>query len=133
MQKFWKVSMKLKKYDSINVIPFIDVLLVLLTIVLMTSTFISKGIIPISLPTASSAQNLKVNKEIIIVIKDDGTLFCNNNIEGLNNIQEHILQFPKDTAIHINSDKNAKFEVFVSVLDMLKRYEYENISIVTKK
>ena len=125
--------MKLKKFDSINVIPFIDVLLVLLTIVLMTSTFISKGIIPISLPTASSAQNLKVNKEIIIVIKDDGTLFCNNNIEGLNNIQEHILQFPKDTAIHINSDKNAKFEVFVSVLDMLKRYEYENISIVTKK
>ena len=133
MQKFWKVCMKLKKYDSINVIPFIDVLLVLLTIVLMTSTFISKGIIPISLPTASSAQNPKVNKEIIIVIKDDGRLFCNNNIEGLNNIQEHILQFPKDTAIHINSDKNAKFEVFVSVLDMLKRYEYENISIVTKK
>ena len=133
MQKFWKVCMKLKKYDSINVIPFIDVLLVLLTIVLMTSTFISKGIIPISLPTTSSAQNLKVNKEIIIVIKDDGTLFCNNNIEGLNNIQEHILQFPKDTAIHINSDKNAKFEVFVSVLDVLKRYEYENISIVTKK
>lgn len=133
MQKFWKVCMKLKKYDSINVIPFIDVLLVLLTIVLMTSTFISKGIIPISLPTASNAQNLKVNKEIIIVIKDDGTLFCNNNIEGLNNIQEHILQFPKDTAIHINSDKNIKFEVFVSVLDMLKRYEYENISIVTKK
>ena len=133
MQKFWKVCMKLKKYDSINVIPFIDVLLVLLTIVLMTSTFISKGIIPISLPTASSAQNLKVNKEIIIVIKDDGRLFCNNNIEGLNNIQEHILQFPKDTPIHINSDKNAKFEVFVSVLDVLKRYEYENISIVTKK
>ena len=125
--------MKLKKYDSINVIPFIDVLLVLLAIVLLTSTFITKGIIPISLPTASSAQNPKVNKEIIIVIKDDGRLFCNNNIEGLNNIQEHILQFPKDTAIHINSDKNAKFEVFVSVLDMLKRYEYENISIVTKK
>lgn len=133
MQKFWKVCMKLKKYDSINVIPFIDVLLVLLTIVLMTSTFISKGIIPISLPTASNAQNLKINKEVIIVIKDDGRLFCNNNIEGLNNIQKHILQFPKDTAIHINSDKNAKFEVFVSVLDMLKRYEYENISIVTKK
>ena len=133
MQKFWKVIMKLKKYDSINVIPFIDVLLVLLTIVLMTSTFITKGIIPISLPKASNAENLKVNKEIIIVIKDDGTLFCNNNIEGLKNIEEHILQFPKDTPIHINSDKNSKFEIFVSVLDMLKRYEYSNISIVTEK
>ena len=125
--------MKLKKYDSINVIPFIDVLLVLLTIVLMTSTFISKGIIPISLPTASNADNIKVNKEIIIIIKDDGTLFCNNDIQGLENIKNHILQFPKDTPIHINSDKNAKFEIFVSVLDILKQYEYSNISIVTKK
>ena len=105
MQKFWKVFMKLKKYDSINVIPFIDVLLVLLTIVLMTSTFISKGIIPISLPTATNANNLKVDKEIIIVIKEDGTIYCNNFIEGLDKIKEHILQFPKDTPIHINSDK----------------------------
>ena len=125
--------MKLKKYDSINVIPFIDVLLVLLTIVLMTSTFISKGIIPISLPRASNADNIKVNKEIIIIIKEDGKLFCNNYIEGLDNIKEHILQFSKDTPIHINSDKNAKFDIFVSVLDMLKQYEYSSISIVTKK
>ena len=125
--------MKLKKYDSINVIPFIDVLLVLLTIVLMTSTFISKGIIPISLPKASNADNIKVNKEIIIIIKEDGKLFCNNYIEGLDNIKEHILQFPKDTPIHINSDRNAKFDIFVSVLNMLKQYEYSSISIVTKK
>ena len=133
MLKLWRVYMKLKKYDSINVIPFIDVLLVLLTIVLMTSTFISKGIIPISLPRASNADNIKVNKEIIIIIKEDGTLYCNNDIEGLDNIKEHILQFPKDTPIHINSDKNAKFDIFVSVLDMLKQYEYSSISIVTKK
>lgn len=125
--------MKLKKYDSINVIPFIDVLLVLLTIVLLTSTFISKGIIPISLPHASNADYLKVNKEIIIIIKEDGSFYCNNFIEGLDNIKTHILQFPKDTPIHINSDKNAKFETFVSILDMLKQYEYSNISIVTKK
>lgn len=125
--------MKLKKYDSINVIPFIDVLLVLLAIVLLTSTFITRGIIPISLPNASNADNIKVNKEIIITIKEDGTLLCNNDIDGLNNIQEHVLQFPKDTPIHINSDKNAKFEAFVSILNMLKKYEYQNISIVTKK
>ncbi len=133
MQKFLRVNMKLKKYDSINVIPFIDVLLVLLTIVLMTSTFISKGIIPIALPTASNADNLKVNKEIIVVIKEDGTIYCNNFIGGLDNIKEHILQFSKDTPIHINSDKNARFETFVSILDMLKANNYSNISIVTKK
>ncbi len=125
--------MKLKKYDSINVIPFIDVLLVLLAIVLLTSTFISKGIIPISLPKGKHADNIKVNKEIIIVIKEDGTIYCNNNIQGLDEIQNHILQFPKDTAVHINSDKNSKFQDFVLVLDMLKKDEFTNISIVTKK
>lgn len=133
MQKYWKANMKLKKFDSINVIPFIDVLLVLLAIVLMTSTFISKGIIPVSLPSAQNSTNMKVNKEIVVVIKEDGKLFCNSDIEGLENISNHILQFPKDTPIHINSDKNAKFDVFVSVLDMLKKYEYSNISIVTEK
>lgn len=133
MQKYWKANMKLKKFDSINVIPFIDVLLVLLAIVLLTSTFISKGIIPISLPKAANADNIKVNKEIIIVIKEDGALYCNNNIEGLENIKTHILQFPKETPIHINSDKNAKFEIFVSLLDMLKKEDFANISIVTKK
>ena len=53
MLKLWRVYMKLKKYDSINVIPFIDVLLVLLAIVLLTSTFITKGIIPVALPSHS--------------------------------------------------------------------------------
>lgn len=125
--------MKLKKFDSINVIPFIDVLLVLLTIVLLTSTFISKGIIPVSLPDAKSASNIKEKKEIIITIKKDNTIFAGKNISGLEDIKKHILLLPKDTPIHINSDKDSKFETFVQVLDMLKEYEYSNISIVTKK
>lgn len=126
--------MKLKKYDSINVIPFIDVLLVLLTIVLMTSTFITKGIIPISLPKASNSENLKKpNKEIVLVIQENGEIFYENKIESLQSIEKIILQSPTDTPIHINTDKNTKFESFVQVLDMLKKDNYTNISIVTKK
>ena len=125
--------MKLKKFDSINVIPFIDVLLVLLTIVLLTSTFISKGIIPVSLPNANNANDIKVNKEVVITIKKDNTLHVNKDITGLENIQEHILNLPKNTPIHINSDKDSKFEAFVSVLDMLKKHDYLNVSIVTEK
>ena len=123
--------MKLKKFDSINVIPFIDVLLVLLTIVLMTSTFISKGIIPITLPNASNSNDIKVKKEISIFIKKDNKILV-DKLEGIQAIEEFILTSSKDTAIHIKSDKDAKFEVFVKVLDMLKKHEYTNISIVTK-
>ena len=125
--------MKLKKYDSINVIPFIDVLLVLLAIVLLTSTFISKGIIPISLPNASNADNLKPDKEIILVIQENGEILYENKVEILEDVERIILLSSKETPIHINTDKNTKFESFVQVLDMLKKHNYSNVSIVTKK
>ena len=125
--------MKLKKYDSINVIPFIDVLLVLLAIVLLTSTFITKGIIPVSLPSSNSADNLKQDKEIILVIQENGDLFIEDRPETLENIEQIILKSSKETPIHINTDKNSKFESFVQVLDMLKKHSYSNVSIVTKK
>lgn len=125
--------MKLKKYDSINVIPFIDVLLVLLAIVLLTSTFITRGIIPISLPNASNADNLKPDKEIILVIQESGEILLENKIEILEDVEKIILQSSKETPIHINTDKNTKFESFVQVLDMLKKHNYSNVSIVTKK
>jgi biopolymer transport protein ExbD len=125
--------MKLKKYDSINVIPFIDVLLVLLAIVLLTSTFITKGIIPVSLPSSNSADNLKPDKEIILVIQENGDLFIEDRPETLENIEQIVLKSSKETPIHINTDKNSKFESFVQVLDMLKKHSYSNVSIVTKK
>ena len=125
--------MKLKKYDSINVIPFIDVLLVLLAIVLLTSTFITKGIIPVSLPNSNNADNLKPDKEIILVIQENGDLFIEDRPETLENIEQIILKSSKETPIHINTDKNSKFESFVQVLDMLKKHSYSNVSIVTKK
>ncbi|MCR1816225.1 TonB system transport protein ExbD [Aliarcobacter butzleri] len=125
--------MKLKKYDSINVIPFIDVLLVLLAIVLLTSTFITRGIIPISLPNASNADNLKPDKEVIIVIQEDGQLMIEDQPATLESIESEILQKTVETPIHINTDKNTRFESFVQVLDMLKKNNYSNVSIVTKK
>ncbi|MCK9257162.1 MAG: TonB system transport protein ExbD [Sulfurospirillaceae bacterium] len=125
--------MKLQKFDSINVIPFIDVLLVLLAIVLLTSTFITKGIIPISLPDANSADKLKPDKEIVIVINEQGELFLDDKLVVLQNIELAILDKSKDTPVHLNTDKKTKFESFVNVLDMLKKNEFSNVSIVTKR
>ncbi|HRL09298.1 MAG TPA: biopolymer transporter ExbD, partial [Aliarcobacter sp.] len=44
-----------------------------------------------------------------------------------------LLEKSKDTPIHLNTDKETKFEHFVNVLDMLKKNEFSNVSIVTKK
>ena len=125
--------MKLQKFDSINVIPFIDVLLVLLAIVLLTSTFITKGIIPVALPNSSNASSLKPDKEMVIVINEQGELVFEDAPIVLENIELAIINKSKDTPVHINTDKNTKFEAFVNVLDLLKKNEFSNVSIVTKK
>ncbi len=48
--------MEEKEFDYINVIPLVDVMLVLLTIVLTTSSFIATGRIPVELPRASRSR-----------------------------------------------------------------------------
>ena len=46
-----------QEFNYINVIPFVDIMLVLLTIILTTSTFVTTGILPISLPKVSRSRD----------------------------------------------------------------------------
>ena len=86
-----------------------------------------------SLPNSNNADSLKPDKEIVLVIQENGDLFIEDKPETLGNIEQIILKSSKETPIHINTDKNTKFESFVQVLDMLKKHNYSNVSIVTKK
>jgi len=45
-----------KRFDEINVIPFIDIMLVLLVMVLTTATFIKQGVITVEFPEAASSK-----------------------------------------------------------------------------
>lgn len=51
-----------KRFDQINVIPFIDIMLVLLVMVLTTATFIKQGIIPVDLPEAKKSGQRREEK-----------------------------------------------------------------------
>ncbi|WP_281951279.1 TonB system transport protein ExbD [Nitrosophilus kaiyonis] len=124
--------MKIKKFDSINVIPFIDIMLVLLVIVLTTATFIAKGSIPLDLPKGESSKSLPI-KKIEISITKDGKIFYNNKEVSLEKLKNLLKNVNKKDNILIRTDKNSKFEYFVSVIDILKAKGIDNISIVTVK
>jgi len=123
--------MKIKRFDSINVIPFIDIMLVILVIVLTTATFISKGKIPISLPSAKSAKVDK-KKSLNIKITKDGKIYINEKVILKENFAQQIETFDKNSSVKISCDKDLKFEDFVYILDSLKLKEFNNIGIVTK-
>ena len=65
--------------DQINVIPLVDVMLVLLVIVLTTATFISSGQIPVNLAKAKEVGARK-DAPIIITLTADGALFLSNKL-----------------------------------------------------
>lgn len=126
-------NVKVKKFESINVVPFIDIMLVLLVIVLTTATFVAKGIIHVELPSASSSVKQDDTKIINITIKQNGELFFDDKQISMNEFDTDIAKYEAKTPVNINCDKEAKFDLFVVLVDKLKEKNFNNIGIVTKK
>jgi biopolymer transport protein ExbD len=124
--------MTIKKFDSINVVPFIDIMLVLLVIVLTTATFVAKGIIPIDLSEAKSDQKLKDDTILTITIKEDGNIYFDKAMIRFEDMDTKLANYKKMVPISLNCDKNAKFDYFVKVIDLLKEKGYKNLGIITK-
>ncbi len=122
-----------KKFDEINVIPFIDIMLVLLVMVLTTATFVKTGVIPVELPEAKKATKEKPKKELTIYIKANGETYIDKEKVNQEELKNRLSSIPKDQTVVLRSDKNAKFQDFVTVMDILKGIGHENLYIVTKQ
>jgi len=116
--------MEEKEFDYINVIPLVDIMLVLLTIVLVTATFIVQGNIPIKLPSAKYTENKNI-KSYQIIINKDGEIFFENKKMRLEELEGLIKSIDKNSQISIFADKSAKVQSLVYVLDILKKYDFK--------
>jgi len=121
------------KFDTINVVPFIDIMLVLLVIVLTTASFIQTGLIKLDLPEGSSTMKEQPKKELKISIKENGDIYFDKDKVAHSEVEKLLLKHNKKDPILLYSDKNAKFDNFVFILDILKKNHYENLGIITKK
>jgi len=125
--------MQIKKFDSINVVPFIDIMLVLLVIVLTTATFVAKGLIPVELPSSKAAAKEDNKKNLTITIKQNGDILFDKTVVLLENIETELCNYETTMPIYINCDKDAKFDFFVTILDTLKEKNFTNLGVMTKK
>ncbi len=122
-----------KRFDQINVIPFIDIMLVLLVMVLTTATFIKQGVIPVELPTAKGATKEDIKKEVTIYVNAKGEIFLEKEKMTLKKLEANLSKISKKQTVVLRSDKQSKFQDFVSVMDILKRLKHEQLFIVTKE
>jgi biopolymer transport protein ExbD len=125
--------MRKRKFTEINVVPFIDIVLVLLVIVLATATFIVKKELPVDLPKAGSSLDLP-KKSITITIDSNGTFFYQKKRVTLEELKSKLsLLNPKKDLITIDADQKSQFQKFVAVVDILKSKGFQKISITTVK
>ncbi|CAD7287443.1 Biopolymer transport protein ExbD [Campylobacter majalis] len=124
--------MRLNKKDGLNVVPFIDIMLVLLAIVLSISTFIAQGKIQIDLPSAESSQQDKEDdKKMVVVVDKDDKFFVDDVEVNEEELKTKLTEVDIKTLIELRSDKNAKFDNFVKIIDVLKGKGHENFAIST--
>ena len=126
---------KLKRFENMNVIPLIDVMLVLLAIVLMTASFIVKDNLNLQLPETESTQAYvppKDSQPIKLHIDANNRLYLNEAPSSLHAIQRKASSLEAEQPILIQVDKRADFGQFVAVIDILKARQLTNLTILTE-
>ncbi|MBH0308618.1 TonB system transport protein ExbD [Helicobacter pylori] len=124
----------IRRGDGLNVVPLIDIMLILLAIVLSISTFIAQGKIKVSLPNAKNAEKSQPNDQKVVVISVDehDNIFVDDKPTNLEALSAVVKQTDPKTLIDLKSDKSSRFETFISIMDILKEHNHENFSISTE-
>jgi biopolymer transport protein TolR len=118
---------------EINMIPFIDIVLVLLIIFMVTAPVIQSGI-EVNVPETKVVRELAEEKLVVSIDKDQ-LVYLQNSPVNVNELGEKIRQKlldPTRQSVYLQADQVVPFQTFATVLDNLKLAGIENVSIVTQ-
>src|SRR5580765_4007562 len=118
---------------EINMIPFIDIVLVLLIIFMVTAPVIQSGI-DVNVPQTTVVRELTEEK-LVVVIDKNQTVYLQNDVVNMDElgakIKERLLD-PTRQSVYLRADADIPFGVFAIVMDRFKAVGVNNISIVTQ-
>jgi len=112
---------------EINLIPFIDVLLVVLIFLMLSTTYSKFTELQISLPTAEAEKLRERPAEIIVAVTGDGRYAVNRgvidgrSVEALSNALAAAAQGQKDPVVIVSADATAAHQSVINVLDAARR------------
>ena len=121
-----------EELNQINVIPLVDVMLVLLVIVLTTATFISTGQIPVDLAKATEAADRK-DVPLVITLTSRGEMYLNDSAVPEDGLRIVLERQPRESLVVVRADKVTILERFVQVVDELKSLGFGQVSLEVVK
>jgi biopolymer transport protein ExbD len=121
-----------RELDQINVIPLVDVMLVLLVIVLTTATFITTGQIPVDLAKAKEASDRK-DVPLVITMTSDGRLYMNEQPVTNGGLKIVMNPHPRESLVVVRADRVTLLERFVEVVDEIRGLGFKQVSLEVVK
>jgi biopolymer transport protein TolR len=123
--------------SDINVVPYIDVMLVLLVIFMVTAPFVNPGIV--NLPTVGGAQVqplppvfLNINEKEEIKVNRDGQATKTLTRQQLGQFAREMSDQSPDQPLVIAADKSIRYEVVMDVMSRLKENGVKRIGLAVK-
>jgi biopolymer transport protein TolR len=119
--------------SEINVTPFVDVVLVLLIIFMLTAPIIQSGI-EVDVPKTRTVRQI-TEERVVISIDRQQKVYLGDSPINVNEIPERLRQRvadPQRQSIYLRADENVPFGAFATVMDAVKQAGITNISIVTQ-
>ena len=125
-------------YPEINLIPFIDILLVIVIFLAVTTTYARFAELKINLPTSSSAQTPNPPKQIEVAVAEDGRYQIDNtpvgdpSIDGLAAALKKAAGGENEPVVVINADARATHQSVVNVMEAARREGLTRITFATQ-
>lgn len=116
--------------DEINVVPLVDVMLVLLTIVLTTATFVVNGRIPVDLAASKSAQAAQT-APLVLTLTQHRSLYLNDQL--LTDLAGALEKHERSTPVIVRADGQLALTAFVELVDQVKALGFTKVSLEVKR
>lgn len=124
---------KRRMMNQINVVPYIDVTLVLLVIFMVTAPMTNPGVV--ELPGAGQALSQPKLPPIVVTVKKNG----NTEMDGKTMQRDELLSAVKvqlgkapERSVVIAADKSVKYEDVIGVMDLLKTNQVDKVGLLLK-
>ena len=118
--------------SEINVIPLVDVVLVLLVIFMVTAPMLHRGL-DINLPT-SAANNIKAEERLIVTIQKDHSLSLGNDPISLVDLRSRLQEAKASNpfiSVYLRADETVSYGTVVQIMDEVKGAKIERLGMVT--
>ncbi len=117
---------------EINVVPLVDVVLVLLVIFMVTAPMLHRGL-DVKLPTSTS-NTIKAEERVVVTIERDQKVFLDKELVGGAQLEGKLrgmkLRNP-EVGIYLRADRTVPYGSVVQVMDSVKRAGIEKLGMVT--